>query len=119
MTLLILFSIGLVALSGLIVIALGDWHHLGLKFAGVALSTMSGVGLLALGLQHPGVVDCAQDKTIFIGFSMCVLLRNVSAILFHIAAGRDAIKIKDRDRRTACQMNLKQPLILQPMQRKR
>lgn len=102
--------------TGLYVLANGDWHKFGLKFAGVCLSTTAAIWLLGAELFiGSGVFSCPTEMPAqaCLTFEIYHILRNVAFIIFHIAIGRDAIHFKKRDRRgTPCQKNLSKQLRL-------
>lgn len=103
--------------TGLYVLAKGDWHKFGLKFAGVAISTTAAIWLLGADLALGGnIISCTPN----IGDQNCLtleiyhVLRNMAFVVFHIAIGRDAIHFKQQDRRGApeCQKNSSKQLRL-------
>lgn len=109
-----LISAVVVLISGIYVIARGTWHKFGLKFAAVALSTTAAAWLLLanyifdVGVFHP---PAGLPPTATMAIQFYFVLRNAAFVIFHIAVGRDAIHLRNGDRRgTSCRMNLQKPL---------
>lgn len=102
----LLTTFGIIA-TGFYVLAKGDWHQFGLKFAGVSLSTIAAIWLFASQIAFSsGAFTCPIDmpETTCFTFEVYHIVRNLAFILFHIAIGRDAIQYKNKDRRgTPCQ----------------
>lgn len=109
-----LITAGAVIISGLYVIAHGNWHKFGLKFAGVCLSTMAGGWMLPANfIFGAGIFACpaGMAETSCMAIQIFFIVRNLAFIIFHVAVGRDAIVFKHRERRgTACQTNSSKPL---------
>lgn len=104
-----LLTIGIVVLSGIYVLARGEWHPFALKFAGVALSTSAAMWLLGADIfMGGGIATCPfTDPSVCLTVDVYHIVRNIAFVLFHIAIGRDAIHYKRNDRRgTACQKNI-------------
>jgi len=91
----------MLVISGLYVFIRGDWRHLRLKHAAVVLSTVAGLYMLFIYITNPGVINCQLPERLCFNYGLYGSIRNISFILFHIAIGRDAIKIKKYDRRHA------------------
>lgn len=96
---LVLISAFLTIATGVYVLAKGDWKPFGLKFAAVALSTSASFVMFMLAYQRNQMFGCEQDTVICLSRDTCIIVRNISIVLFHIAAGRDAIRYRHRDRR--------------------
>lgn len=95
------FSTYLIVLSGLSVIILGDWRNFKLKYAPVVLSTVAGMWLVVSMNWIIGPIECNFDARTCTTVTLYAIMRNIAFILFHIAVGRDAIKVKRGDRRAA------------------
>jgi hypothetical protein len=85
--------------TGLYVMAAGTWNQLGLKFAGVALSTSAGAWLLFSQLFFGNKMDCSLSASMCLTFGVYHVVRNLALIAFHVAVGRDASAIKRGERR--------------------
>lgn len=96
---LVFISAALALLSGVYVLARGNWRPFGLKFAAVSLSTTSSLVMLALAYQTHAMLICQHDTLICLSRDIYILMRNLSIVFFHVALGRDAIRYKFRDRR--------------------
>lgn len=91
-----------IILTGFYVLAKGTWHSFGLKFAGVALSTMAALWLVGSDIVYGGgMMTCSPDMDVqqCFTFELYHVVRNLAFIIFHIAIGRDAIHYKRKDRR--------------------
>lgn len=84
--------------SGLAAIGFGNWRPHGLKFAGVALSTISAVFLTYIHLTN-SLPDGCNSSPICIEYFSYGIIRNIAFVIFHIACGRDAVRLKQGDRR--------------------
>ena len=88
-----------VILSGLYVLARGEWRPFKLKFAGVALSTVAGLWMaLSMYVLYDSYA-CGAKQSLCITAGIYHVVRNVAFVIFHIAVGRDAIRYKQGDRR--------------------
>lgn len=108
-----IITAALIVISGLYALAAGEWSKLGLKFAGVSLSTMAATWLLiADWISGGNVLACHIDNTpACLTLDLYYVVRNVAFLIFHIAVGRDAVHFKKRDRRgTSCQQTISKPL---------
>lgn len=88
----------LIFLTGMYVLAKGDWSKLKLKYAPVAISTVTGGWLFVYMLAH----TYEQGHTAVVSYQLTGIARNVAFVLFHIAVGRDSIRLKKHDRRSTC-----------------
>lgn len=96
----VLISAIICVASGLYIIAMGKWKELKIKFAAVALSTAVSLVMVSYGMfQHQSLFVCNQDTISCLNRDVCIFLRNIAILLFHIAVGRDAIAYKKGDRR--------------------
>lgn len=86
-------------LSGIFVLAKGDWHAFGLKFAAVSISTICAGWLLVMLILQSGIPVCNFDALYCLQWQMYGMTRNIAFIIFHITVGRDAIYFKQSDRR--------------------
>lgn len=104
----------MIVVSGVYVIAKGSWHQLGLKFAGVVLSTTAAGWMLIATMifgQTSFACQLGMPPEACLAVQLYSVVRNLAFIVFHVAVGRDAIIIKHRDRRgTACQTSFSKPL---------
>lgn len=88
--------------SGIFVMIFGDWRKLALKFAAVSLSTLVSIFALLLILSKSPVDSCLATGALCDVYSFYQVVQNMAFVLFHLAVGRDAIKVRCRDRRNAC-----------------
>lgn len=88
-----------IVFTDMVVMALGDWRKLGLKFAAVALSTAAGVWLTLLYFSLDDILRCEAMRPLCFTGEIYHIVRNCAFVLFHISVGRDAIHLKKRDRR--------------------
>lgn len=86
-------------LTGLLVLALGDWRKFRLKFAAVAISTSAAFALILLHLVHGDIRPIQLKPLENFSAELYHIARNTAFIIFHVAVGRDAIKFKMCDRR--------------------
>lgn len=91
---------GLIVVSGLIVISMGDWTPYKLKFAPIVISTLAGLWMFCYLFVPHSMLD--QDSDLTRTYQMIGIARNIAFILFHIAIGRDSIHYKKFDRRHGC-----------------
>ena len=91
-------TIYLIIASGFIVLIAGDWKKLKLKFAAVLLSliTTSWFAILMLVEAPP---QCQGTDLFCFTLSLYVIARNFCIALFHVAVGRDAMRMRQCDRR--------------------
>lgn len=85
--------------SGVFVLAHGDWRKLQLKYAGVAMSTVCSLLLLIITLLDDRKMSCEADSLSCLFWGVYHLSRNFTFCVFHVAIGRDAIHFKKRERR--------------------
>lgn len=92
----------LLIISGITVMAMGEWRQLRLKFAAVAFSTASAIFLAIVHLRMDGPTICT-NTALCLQYSLYGVIRNTCFVIFHIACGRDAILLKHCDRRCCTQ----------------
>lgn len=95
------YAIYLVIISGFAALLWGDWRKLKLKFAVVLLSTVTATWfaiLLAVSDYQP---SCSGSDLFCSVMWLYVLARNLIFVLLNVALGRDAILIKNKERRKA------------------
>lgn len=105
-------SAAIIVVTGVYILARGDWRSHQLKFAGVCISTSAALYMLTISLMFNGFNYCTNEGQPFLCHTIEIyyIARNVALILFHIAIGRDAIRVKQYDRRgTACRMSSPKP----------
>lgn len=86
--------------SGMAVLALGDWRYFKLKYAGVAISTAASIWFLIMFIIFGGdIALCNSSRLFCMTGDIYHTTRNIAFIIFHLAVGRDAITLKERDRR--------------------
>lgn len=90
--------------TGLLVLALGDWHQFKLKYAGVALSTSASALVLLLHYVNDNLWSCSSDLVACDLQTLIHTMRNLAFIIFHVTSGRDALRYKAHDRRS-CEIN--------------
>lgn len=95
----ILLTTILAVTSGCAVLAIGNWRPFKLKYAGVVVSTLASVIILAFYTVSGSVRECAFPGQISTMLGLAQISRNISFILLHLAIGRDASHYKHRDRR--------------------
>lgn len=88
----------ILVLSGIAILGYGQWDKHGLKFAAVGLSTAAAIWVLAASqvFDPPGSFG-GEDVSMWQFYH---IVRNIALILFHISVGRDAIRYKNRERRS-------------------
>lgn len=92
------FSCLILVVTGISVLGCGQWDKHGLKFAAVGLSTAAAIWLLIASqiFERPGSFG-GDDVSMW---EIYHISRNIALILFHLSVGRDAIRYKNRERRT-------------------
>jgi hypothetical protein len=90
------------ALTGATVIALGEWKRFALKFAAVALCFAIDCGFLGIVWCHPDELMNPKNTEILTTVGLLIMAKNLDHVLFYVAFGRDAIKLKRGERR--CQL---------------
>lgn len=98
LSVLLVITSSLVVVAGLAVMALGNWRPYRLKFAAVALSTVSAIFLTYIHATDR-VPDVCTLSPICAEYIFYGVVRNIAFVFFHITAGRDAIRLKDGERR--------------------
>ena len=98
----IMFTTFLTITSGCAAIAMGNWRPFKLKYAGVALSTLSSMLMMMVYTIGSSVKECQIPSAFFLLLGIAQISRNISFILLHLAIGRDAYFVKHyKDRRKA------------------
>lgn len=88
----------LTIISGVTVMALGDWRPHILKFSGIVISTGCAIFLTFIHLTN-NVPDVCATSSVCLEYVFYGAIRNCTFIIFHIATGRDAIRLRRCDRR--------------------
>ncbi len=91
-----------IVVTGIYVMAKGDWSRFALKFAGIGLSTTAALYLFSADfILGGGIMSCSPDMNPqqCLTFELYHVVRNIAFVIFHIAIGRDAIHFKRRERR--------------------
>lgn len=89
----------IIIITGIYVLAMGDWRKFKLKYAALILSTVAAIWLFVSSISLGGILICKLDEKICTTYGLYGIARNISFIIFHIAVGRDAIRFKKADRR--------------------
>lgn len=84
--------------TGLVVLKMGDWSKFALKFAGVGLATLCS-GWMLIMLLSKYAPNCSSDTLQCLQWQVYGAARNIAFIIFIISVGRDAIRVKNHDRR--------------------
>jgi hypothetical protein len=84
---------------GFLVLFMGDWRKLKIKFAAVAISLLSLFYTMVIMIFLHYKPECTGSAALCFNWELFSISRNVGFLLFYIGVGWDAIKIKDVDRR--------------------
>jgi hypothetical protein len=84
---------------GFLVLFMGDWRKLKVKFAGVSISLLSlFYSMIIMSFLHFRP-ECTGSAALCYNWELFSISKNIGFLLFYIGVGWDAIKIKDLDRR--------------------
>ena len=92
-----------VIVTGVYVLARGEWRPFKLKFGGVCISTTAAIYMMFAAITFHGLNYCTNETlpAMCLTFELYYIARNTALILFHIAIGRDTIQYRKRERRGA------------------
>lgn len=96
-----ILSIFATFVTGVTVLALGDWRRFKLKFAALILSTITAAWLSYNAMLKVGLPNCKETLEVCLQWEIFYIARNVAILLFQIGCGRDAMHVKHKDRRAA------------------
>ena len=98
-TILVLTAV-VATLSGMIILAMGEWRHFWLKHSAMFLSTFVSGAVALMLMRHTDVTVCTATDMMCANWFLYGIASNVRIILFHLAIGRDVLDYKKHgDRR--------------------
>lgn len=89
----------LIFIASGIVLALGDWRKVQLKFGATILAFCTSLWLAWNSLINVGTTHCAATQVVCLQWELFYIGRQIAMFMFIIAFGRDAIHFKKKDRR--------------------
>jgi hypothetical protein len=90
-------SLFIAALSGIVILALGDWRNQHLKHSALLLSTTVSVANFFMLLGDRGFIYCTATSIMCANWWIYYLAGNVAIVLFHISVAKDVIIYKKKN----------------------